>query len=248
MIDAKPLVVVFAGPNGSGKSTVTKWAQISGVYINADDIKKSEEISDLSAAQKAEELRERCVCDKKDFTFETVLSTPRNINLLRRAKDEGFFIKSVFVLTNNPKINILRVENRVEKGGHGVPRDKIKSRYYRSLKMLPLLVELSDICHVYDNSENNRCFFRIFKKKTASTSAGKIASGKRRRSAVSQAFQLTCCNSLPFPSMNLKLPALSNTQEECSSTAETRSCISRVWHGSASRDPLFQSVNQLSHD
>lgn len=40
MIDAKPLVVVFAGPNGSGKSTVTKWAQISGVYINADDIKK----------------------------------------------------------------------------------------------------------------------------------------------------------------------------------------------------------------
>ena len=87
------------------------------------------------------------------------------INLLRRAKDEGFFIKSVFVLTNNPKINILRVENRVEKGGHGVPRDKIKSRYYRSLKMLPLLVELSDICHVYDNSENNRCFFRIFKKK-----------------------------------------------------------------------------------
>lgn len=165
MIDAKPLVVVFAGPNGSGKSTVTKWAQISGVYINADDIKKSEEISDLSAAQKAEELRERCVCDKKYFTFETVLSTPRNINLLRRAKDEGFFIKSVFVLTNNPKINILRVENRVEKGGHGVPRDKIKSRYYRSLKMLPLLVELSDICHVYDNSENNRCFFRIFKKK-----------------------------------------------------------------------------------
>ena len=165
MIDAKPLVVVFAGPNGSGKSPVPKSAQISGVYINADDIKKSEEISDLNAAQKAEELRERCVCDKKDFTFETVLSTPRNINLLRRAKDEGFFIKSVFVLTNNPKINILRVENRVEKGGHGVPRDKIKSRYYRSLKMLPLLVELSDICHVYDNSENNRCFFRIFKKK-----------------------------------------------------------------------------------
>lgn len=85
------------------------------------------------------------------------------------------------MLTNNPKINILRVENRVEKGGHGVPRDKIKSRYYRSLKMLPLLVELSDICHVYDNSENNRCFFRIFKKKTASTSAGKIASGKKEK-------------------------------------------------------------------
>lgn len=34
MIDRKPLILVFAVPNGSGKSTVTRWAQISGIYIN----------------------------------------------------------------------------------------------------------------------------------------------------------------------------------------------------------------------
>ncbi len=34
-----PSVLVFAGPNGSGKSTVTKGFDIIGEYINADDIK-----------------------------------------------------------------------------------------------------------------------------------------------------------------------------------------------------------------
>lgn len=161
----KPCVLVFAGPNGSGKSTVTRWAEITGEYINADDIKRIDDISDLDAARKAESLRELCVSRKQDFTFETVLSTARNIELLKKAKAAGYFVKGVFVLTKDPDINVLRVKNRVEKGGHDVPRDKILSRHRRSLKLLPALIELSDICHVYDNSENNRSFFRIFKKK-----------------------------------------------------------------------------------
>ena len=83
----KPEVIVFAGPNGSGKSTITKMAKTVGVYINADDIKRSSLCSDLEAAQKAEELREQAINEKRDFTFETVLSTDRNLNLLRCANE-----------------------------------------------------------------------------------------------------------------------------------------------------------------
>ena len=54
-----PEVMVYAGPNGSGKSTITKMAKTVGVYINADDIKKASLFSDLEAAVKAEELREK---------------------------------------------------------------------------------------------------------------------------------------------------------------------------------------------
>jgi predicted ABC-type ATPase len=54
-----PEVIVFAGPNGSGKSTITRMARTVGEYINADDIKKSTFCSDLEAALKAEELREK---------------------------------------------------------------------------------------------------------------------------------------------------------------------------------------------
>ena len=45
-----PVLLVFAGPNGSGKSTVTRHLPMSGVYINADDIKKDYGLTDLNAA------------------------------------------------------------------------------------------------------------------------------------------------------------------------------------------------------
>lgn len=77
-------VIVFAGPNGSGKSTITQMAKVRGEYINADDIKRTTLCTELEAAVKAEELREYMIQSKKDFTFETVLSTERNLILLLR--------------------------------------------------------------------------------------------------------------------------------------------------------------------
>ena len=85
-----PEVVVFAGPNGSGKTTITRMAKIVGEYINADDIKRTTLCSDLEAAIKAEELREKMIAERKNFTFETVLSTERNLLLLKKAKENGY--------------------------------------------------------------------------------------------------------------------------------------------------------------
>ena len=47
-------------------------------------------------------------------------------------------------------------------GGHSVPEEKIESRYYKSLKLIPELVKLCDIVHIYDNTNEP---FRIFKKR-----------------------------------------------------------------------------------
>ena len=157
-----PEIIVFAGPNGSGKSTVTKLSRTVGIYINADDIKKSSHCSDLQAAQAAEELRETAMLSRQDFTFETVLSTDRNLNLLRKAKEAGYFIRCIYVLTANPDINVVRVKLREKDGGHGVPEDKVRIRYERALKLIPELVDVCDILHIYDNTDIP---FRIFKKR-----------------------------------------------------------------------------------
>ena len=157
-----PEVMVFAGPNGSGKSTITRMAKIVGEYINADDIKATILCSDLEAAIKAEELREQMISERKDFTFETVLSTERNLLLLKKAKENGYFIRGIYVLTIDPLINVTRVNARKALGGHGVPKEKIIERYDRALKLLPQLVEICDILHIYDNTEEP---FRIFKKR-----------------------------------------------------------------------------------
>ena len=157
-----PEVIVFAGPNGSGKTTITGMAKTVGEYINADDIKRTTLCTDIEAAQKAEELREKMILEKKDFTFETVLSTDRNLLLLKKAKEQGYFVRCIYVLTANADINVARVSARQAIGGHGVPEDKIRSRYTKALALIPQLVEVCDILHVYDNTNEP---FRIFKKR-----------------------------------------------------------------------------------
>ena len=144
-----PEVIVFAGPNGSGKTTITKLAKVIEPYINADDIKKTVHCSDLEAAVMAENLREDALAKGIDFTFETVLSTDRNLNLLRRAKEKGYFVRCIYVLTADPSINVSRVE-------------RIRVRYEKALKLIPELVDICDVLHIYDNTEMP---FRIFKKR-----------------------------------------------------------------------------------
>lgn len=157
-----PEIIVFAGPNGSGKSTITQYAKVVQPYINADEIKRANNCSDLEAAQIAESMRNNCVDKKISFTFETVLSTTRNLDLLKRAKENGFFIRCIYVLTVNPDINVTRVKSREQAGGHGVPEDKIRSRYQKALTLIPELLSVCDVLHIYDNSTIP---FRIFKKR-----------------------------------------------------------------------------------
>jgi predicted ABC-type ATPase len=150
----RPVALVFAGPNGSGKSTVTAGVPIIGAYVNADDIKKQLGVSDMDAAKLAEAQRRALLENDADFTFETVLSTDRNLLLLKEASKRGYDVQCLYVLTRNPEINVARVKRRVLGGGHSVPKEKIKERYQQALALLPELVKICDFLAVYDNSRN----------------------------------------------------------------------------------------------
>ncbi|MGN0474942.1 MAG: hypothetical protein ACI4IJ_07635 [Acutalibacteraceae bacterium] len=90
------------------------------------------------------------------------MSTDRNLKLLQKAKEKGYFIRCIYVLTKDVEINVMRVESRESSGGHGVPPDKIRSRYTKALNLIPQLVDTCDIMHIYDNSIKP---VRIFKKR-----------------------------------------------------------------------------------
>lgn len=148
----KPMVLVLAGPNGSGKSTITQYFEIVGSYTNADEVVAATGMSNEDAARLVDEKRYASIENAEDFTFETVLSSNFKLDILEKAKEAGYFIKCVFVLTIDPFINVARVEARVASGGHGVDREKIIKRYYKSLDNIKRLMELCDILHVYDNT------------------------------------------------------------------------------------------------
>ena len=156
----KPVILVFAGPNGSGKTTVTRSIALFGTYVNADDLKKEYGLTDLEAAQQAESLRNTLLDSGADFSFETVLSTERNLMLLQKAKKRGYEIQCVYVLTCDENINVARVKVRRANGGHDVPEDKIRARYHRALALLPQLIAVCDKILIYDNSNIPAMIFR----------------------------------------------------------------------------------------
>lgn len=160
MSGKKPLCIMIAGPNGSGKSSATLQYRLEtpdfpSIYINADDIKKQNSLTDMAAQAKADELRYSALSRGESFAFETVMSHPSKIDMLRHAKEKGYETRLLYITTQDPQINKDRVADRVAKGGHSVPEDKIEPRYNRSMALLPLALRYSDKAKVYNNSFDN---------------------------------------------------------------------------------------------
>ena len=98
MSDRKPMLLVLAGPNGSGKSTITQYFEKVGTYTNADDVVATTGMSNEKAAKFVDDIRYRSIETKEDLTFETVLSSKYKLEILEKAKFEGYFTKCIFYM------------------------------------------------------------------------------------------------------------------------------------------------------
>ncbi len=97
-------------------------------------------------------IRQKLLQQKTAFTFETVMSYHDKVELLKQAQQHGFKTCLYYVATEDPAINISRVRYRHLKGGHDVPKDKIESRFYRSLRLLPEALKYCHQAYFFDNS------------------------------------------------------------------------------------------------
>ena len=80
------------------------------------------------------------------------MSHQSKVDLLAQAQAAGYRTYLYFVATDDPAINVSRVQNRVQLKGHDVPRDKIETRYHRSLGLLMDAIRHSNRAYVFDNS------------------------------------------------------------------------------------------------
>jgi len=97
-------------------------------------------------------IRQKLLLTNQNFTFETVMSSPDKVEFLAKAQAVGYRTYLYYVATEDPQINISRVQNRVKAGGHNVPTDKIETRYYRSLDFLWEAIKHSNRAYIFDNS------------------------------------------------------------------------------------------------
>jgi predicted ABC-type ATPase len=152
-----PTLTVVAGANGAGKSTLTKLSANNTPLIDPDEIAREIDpvnpaTAAISAGRQALILAQQYVQSGQSFVVETTLAGNTYINLIREVKSRGWLVVLIYIGIDNPNINVLRVGDRVELGGHDVPRSDILRRYDRSLVNLEKAAKIVDRLILYDNS------------------------------------------------------------------------------------------------
>jgi predicted ABC-type ATPase len=121
-------------------------------FVNGKLSFENVEVNSYFASVAVDFLRQKLLETGVTFTFETVMSHHSKVDFLKQAQEKGFRTYLYYVATEDPDINISRVESRVAQGGHNVSRDKIVDRYYRSLDLLADAVQFANRAYIFDNS------------------------------------------------------------------------------------------------
>ena len=134
-----PKLIIIGGANGSGKTTLAREivANFGIKYLGADEI-----AAELNAAQPEKVAIEAARIFSKRFEdslesgesliVESTLSGLSLKKYLIKARKNNFSVSIFFVYLDSPELCVKRVAVRVAKGGHNVPEEDIKRRFYRS--------------------------------------------------------------------------------------------------------------------
>ncbi len=161
-MEQPPQFIIIGGGNGSGKSTSAAFVLPDVIpYINADEIARAlpeaeGENKDVRASRILLNAMDEYESQNKSFAIETTLASRSLAPRVRRLQERGYQFQLLFFWLNSPELNIQRVAERVQKGGHHIPEDVIRRRYVGGLKNLfSLYLPLADLWEVYDNSIKN---------------------------------------------------------------------------------------------
>jgi predicted ABC-type ATPase len=104
------------------------------------------------AATIADFLRQELLDAGEDFTFETVMSHESKVQFMAEAQQRGYRTYLYFIATDDVAINIDRVQQRVELGGHPVAEANINKRYPKSIALLRAACDAANRAFIFDNS------------------------------------------------------------------------------------------------
>ena len=90
---------------------------------------------------------------RQTFGLETTLSGLTYARLLIKAREQAYAVKLFYLWLPSATVAILRVRERVRKGGHSVPAADIRRHYTRSLtNLVRYYLALADEWTIFDNS------------------------------------------------------------------------------------------------
>lgn len=161
-------MLIIAGPNGAGKTSaaLTLLSNCDSVnifeFINADEIAKSlAPLHPESMALTASKLMVRRLRDLleagNNFAFETTGAGTNYLKYIKQGLASGYEINIVYLWLASPELAVKRVAQRVAEGGHHIPEEIIRRRYFLGLKnVIHEYLPLAHIALLLDNSSKSQ--------------------------------------------------------------------------------------------
>ncbi len=162
MVPTKPNVIIIGGPNGAGKSTAArrllKGAMRVTEFVNADVIAQGlsafepEKVAISAGRIMLTRLRE-LAAKRENFAFETTLASRSFAPWIAELCASGYAFHLFYNWVPTPEFSIARVALRVQAGGHYVPDETIRRRYYGGVRnFFELYKPIATRWRCYDSS------------------------------------------------------------------------------------------------
>ncbi len=157
-----PELFIIAGPNGAGKSTLSALLVKPGVFVFDGDKELGQlqnrfpGIDDAVLFESVGEVYKQrihqAIGDKVDFAIETNFASEAIMETVEKFKSCGYIVNLIYL--GLPSINqaINRVLTRVDKGGHFVSAENIKSNYNSGLVNLKRYFKQFDVAVFIHNA------------------------------------------------------------------------------------------------
>lgn len=162
----RPQLILLSGPNGAGKTTAApnllKGALGVTEFVNADTIAQGlsafrPEGTSFEAGRVMLRRLRQLANARADFAFESTLASRSFAPWIRGLKESGYAFHLLFLWLPSATVAKARVAARVRLGGHDVPDEIIRRRYFRGIRnFFKVYRPLATTWRMYDNSGSTR--------------------------------------------------------------------------------------------
>ncbi len=149
------LYTIIGGVNGVGKSSFTgvlKGRRSDlGRIIDVDKITAQMGGDALAGGKESIRRIEEALRKGVSFTQETTLSGYRTERTARKARETGYTVRLFYVGLDTAQESLERIQNRVRRGGHDIPRDDVLRRFGGRWEAVAKILPYCDVAEFYDN-------------------------------------------------------------------------------------------------
>lgn len=149
------IYTIIGGVNGVGKSSFTgvlkERTSDLGTIVDVDKITASLGGSALVGGKAALGKIRDCISRGVSFTQETTLSGYKTEATAKQVKELGYYVRLFYVGLDSLDESLLRIENRVRKGGHDIPVEDVTRGFEGRWEAVSKVLPYCDEAEFYDN-------------------------------------------------------------------------------------------------